>query len=373
MPIPAGSSSAERQDGAKERSGLFHDISLEQLLELQKKQEVTLVDVRSPSEYANATIPGSRNIPLFDDAERAEIGTIYKQVGVREAKERGLAIVSAKLPAFVKVFQEIPGEIVVFCWRGGMRSKSTAAVLALMGIRAYRLVGGYRAYRRWVVKTLESLPFRPKTYVVHGHTGTGKTTILRRLKALGYPVLDLEAYAGHRGSVFGHVGMSAHNQKTFDALLMQDLLTLQDAPYVLMEAESNRIGKVVLPEAIVRWKEMGEPIRIEMPLDARVRQILDDYRPQTHKQAYLEAFGRIKSRIHIPIAAEIEALIREDRFAPAVELLLRHYYDPRYANKAGQYPDDRGVTLQVGSVEEAVREIRAYLAYQGGRAAGISG
>jgi tRNA 2-selenouridine synthase len=355
--------------GIKERTELFQDITLQELLELQKKRELTLIDVRSPSEYAEATIPGSRNIPLFDDAERAEIGTIYKQVSIPAAKERGLEIVSAKLPAFVKAFNEIPTDKAVFCWRGGMRSKATATVLSLMGIRAYRLVGGYREYRRWVVKSLESLNFKPKAYVIHGNTGTGKTTLLRRLKQQGYPVLDLEGLAGHRGSIFGHVGLSANNQKTFDALLLQEVLALQDAPYVLMEAESNRIGKVVLPEAIACKKESGEPIRIEMPIEARVRQILEDYRPQAYKAEYLEAFKRIKSRIHTPIAAEIESLLNADQFAPAVELLLLHYYDPRYANKTGQYLAEQGVTLHVKDVDEAVQLIQEYLSDQTKQAA----
>jgi tRNA 2-selenouridine synthase len=126
---------------------LFQDISIEELLELQHKKELVLIDVRSPSEYSDATIPGSLNIPLFNDTERAEIGTLYKQVSVQAAKEKGLEIVSAKLPAFIKTFEQTAGQKTVFCWRGGMRSKTTATVLSLMGIRVYRISGGIRAYR----------------------------------------------------------------------------------------------------------------------------------------------------------------------------------------------------------------------------------
>lgn len=116
---------------------MFQDISIEKLNELRGKNEITVIDVRSPSEYAESTIPGSINIPFFTDEERAEIGTLYKQVSIHTAKERGLEIMSAKLPAFVKKFAEIQGNKAVFCWRGGMRSRTTATVLSLMGIHVY--------------------------------------------------------------------------------------------------------------------------------------------------------------------------------------------------------------------------------------------
>ena len=118
---------------------MFQDIEVEELLALREQKDITIIDVRSDSEYADSTIPGSLNIPLFDDAERAEVGTIYKQVSVQAAKDKGLELVSAKLPAFIKSFEQIRGPKAVFCWRGGMRSRTTATVLSLMGIRVYRL------------------------------------------------------------------------------------------------------------------------------------------------------------------------------------------------------------------------------------------
>lgn len=181
---------------------MFQDITIEELLTLQNKKEIVTIDVRSSSEFEDGTFPGSLNIPIFEDAERAEIGTLYKQVSVQAAKDRGLEIVSAKLPAFVKSFEQIKEPKAVFCWRGGMRSKTTATVLSLMNIRVYRLTGGIRAYRKWVVSTLEKLgDFKPPAHVILGNTGTGKTAILRSLLGEGYPVLDFEGMAGHRGSI----------------------------------------------------------------------------------------------------------------------------------------------------------------------------
>ena len=343
---------------------MFQDISIEELLELQHKKELVLVDVRSPSEYSDATIPGSLNIPLFDDTERAEIGTLYKQVSVQAAKEKGLEIVSAKLPAFIKTFESTKGQKTVFCWRGGMRSKTTATVLSLMGIRVYRLSGGIRAYRKWVVDTLDHFEFQPRPYVINGNTGSGKTLILRKLKEKGYPVLDFEGMAGHRGSVFGEIGMKSNNQKTFESLLLDGLLQVNNAPFVLFEAESKRIGKAVLPEFIIDRKDSAVQLFIDVPIEERVRYILEDYRPSEHKEECLKAFRQIKSRIHTPIAKEIEAHLLGDKFGEAVKLLLEHYYDPRYEH-AGKQSEDNRIYFKVQSVEEAVDSIIEYFTAAG--------
>ncbi|UJF34917.1 tRNA 2-selenouridine(34) synthase MnmH [Paenibacillus hexagrammi] len=340
---------------------MFQDITIEELLELRHKKEVVSIDVRSGSEHADSTIPGSLNIPLFDDPERAEIGTIYKQISVQAAKDRGLEIVSAKLPTFVKTFEQIKEPKVVFCWRGGMRSKTTATVLSLMGIRVYRLIGGFRAYRKWVVETLETMQLKPRALVVTGYTGAGKSKILRQLQQEGYPVLDLEAMAGHRGSIFGQVGLHANNQKTFESKLVSALIQNEHSPYVLLEGESKRIGKAVLPEFLVQAKETGVQLIIEMPMEERIRHILEDYKPQQYKDELLLAFQHIKDRIHTPIAKEIETSMTEDRFEDAVRLLLEYYYDPRYGHAMNQTEHER-IVIQASNAEEAAEQVKAYLA-----------
>jgi tRNA 2-selenouridine synthase len=339
---------------------LFQDITIEELFMQQNKKELVMIDVRSPSEYQDSSIPGSLNIPLFDDPERAEIGTIYKQISAQAAKDRGLEIVSAKLPAYVKAFEQIKEQKAVFCWRGGMRSKTTATVLALMGIRTYRLTGGFRAYRKWVVEALETLEFKPPAYVILGNTGSGKTAILRSLQEEGYPVLDLEGMAGHRGSIFGEVGLRANNQKTFESLLLGNLLKLQTSPYVLMEGESKRIGKVVLPVFMVNKKESGTQLFIEIPMEQRVRHIIEDYQPWENKEELLNAFNHIKSRIHTPIAKEIGIHLHEQDYEHAVRLLLEHYYDPRYEHAMDQYEQGR-VLIKAKTIQEAVQAIKEYL------------
>ncbi|AWB44001.1 tRNA 2-selenouridine(34) synthase MnmH [Paenibacillus sp. CAA11] len=344
---------------------MFQDMDVEELLAKQDQHEIVPIDVRSPSEYREATIPGSLNIPIFTDEERAEIGTLYKQVSVEAAKSRGLEIVSAKLPDFIKAFQAIPGKKAVFCWRGGMRSRTTATLLGLMGIKAYRLNGGFRSYRRWVVEQLEQYTVQPPAYVLNGNTGNGKTYILQQLEKQHYPVLDLEAMAGHRGSVFGGVGLTSHNQKKFDSALLKRLLQLQDASCVLFEAESKRIGKIALPDFLLSKKDAAVHFWIELPMDQRVHQILMDYRPEEHQEECMRAFRRIKERIHTPIAAEIEKFLQTGQYAEAIPLLLKHYYDPRYEHTAQTLAESQLVRITAKDADEAAEQIRQYLSREG--------
>ncbi|MBS4219873.1 tRNA 2-selenouridine(34) synthase MnmH [Bacillus sp. FJAT-49711] len=343
---------------------MFRDIAIEQVMALREKGEISLIDVRSPSEFYHSTIPGSINIPLFNDKERAEIGTLYKQVNPEAAQDRGLEIVSAKLPDFIKAFKQIGGEITVFCWRGGMRSKTSATVLDLMNVKANRLQGGVRAYRKWVVDQLEKMQCTQKAFILNGNTGTGKTLILRKLQDEGYPVIDLEHMANHRGSIFGQIGLQPHNQKTFDSLLIDRLVELHSAPYVIFEGESKRIGRAVLPNSLNNLKEKGIQIFIEVPIEERVQHILDDYRPWEYKAECMEAFQKIKPRIHTPIAAEIERSLQIEEFSIAVRLLLEYYYDPRYKFTADQYPESQKVILNARNVDEAVEKIKKLIDQQ---------
>jgi len=336
---------------------MFQDITLEKWRTQRQTDAMTTIDVRSPSEFKAATIPGSINIPLFDDAERAEVGTIYKQVSEEAAKQRGLEIVSAKLPAFINQFSEISGDKTVFCWRGGMRSKTTATVLTLMGIHASRLIGGYRSYRQWVVEQLETMEYKPNTIVLQGNTGSGKTEILSQLMRKGYAGIDLEAMAGHRGSIFGGIGLEPNNQKMFEGLLVEQLLATQHAPYVVIEGESKRVGKAVVPDFVMQKKETGISIVVELPMQARVQQILHDYEPWQNKEACIQAFQLIKTRIHTPIANEIQSCLENDNFAAAVEMMLTYYYDPKYTYSQGQYKLEKSYVVKADSIEDAYLQV----------------
>jgi tRNA 2-selenouridine synthase len=177
---------------------------------------------------------------------------------------------------------------------------------------------------------------------------------------MGYPVVDLEAMAMHRGSIFGHIGLTPNNQKTFDALLVEQLLQYRDAPYIMIEAESKRVGKAVLPEFLVEAKEQGIQICLDIPVETRTRHILEDYQPDDHKDECLQSFARIRSKIHTPIAREIDEALQANRWEQAVALLLEHYYDPRYefafSKQTGEpYP------VHAEHVDDAVGQFAAIL------------
>lgn len=337
---------------------MFRDITLPELVSAQKNGTFTVVDVRSPKEYVEATIPGSVNIPVFDNEERAEIGTIYKQLGTDEAKERGLELFSQKLPQFIAEFKKIDGPIAVFCWRGGMRSKTAVTVLDLMGIHAKRLSGGIRSYRQWVVQELDKNNFKPDLLVLNGYTGSGKTLLLKMLESEGYPVIDLEEMAGHRGSIFGQIGLEPSNQKKFDSLLLTQLMRFQNEKYVFIEGESRRIGKVCIPEYFNDKKEHGIQLFINLPIEVRVKNILEDYSPWENPTQFMEAFLLIKKHIHTPASKQIEIDLETGNFASAVKTLLESYYDPKYEYSAKQYDEKQVMHIDAVDVEDAFLKVK---------------
>jgi len=339
---------------------LIEDINVEQFVTLLAEGDVTPIDVRSPGEFEEGTVPGSVNVPLFNNEERSEIGIIYKHQGVKAANDRGLEIVSAKLPGFIRELQSLNGRKVFFCWRGGMRSRTSATLLSLVEGKVYRLQGGIRAYRRWVVETLNNYKLNIPIVVINGYTGSGKTKILRSLHEKGYPVLDLERLAAHRGSIFGGVGLEPNNQRTFDSLLVHELIRLRNSPCILMEAESRRVGKVTLPPFLIEEKERTPQLFLELPTEVRVRNILEDYEPELHKDACLEAFSRIERRIHTPAAKDIRRALESDDFAEGVRLLLEYYYDPLYEHTISAFREN-STTIRAATMEEAEMKIQMYL------------
>lgn len=335
--------------------------------DMAERDDLVWIDVRSGSEFQEATIPHAVNIPLFNDEERARIGTVYKQVSKAAAMELGLEIASEKLPHIVASVRGACADgkkPVIFCWRGGMRSKTVATVIDLMGISSIRLSGGYRAYRQVVVDQLAQYAGveLPPVIVLHGMTGVGKTNILHKLAKRGEPVLDLEGLAGHRGSVFGGIGLDVANQRTFDSLLLAQLQKLQHSPYIFMEAESRRIGRVTMPEFLFVAKQQGYNIELTAPMDVRVARTLLQYRlhdDQLFADQVLYALQYIEKRFSPDLRQRVFEWHAMGDYPSLVEALLIEYYDPRYQHAMESY--DREFTcLDVTDYELATEQICTY-------------
>jgi len=348
-----------RQDSGEP---MYTDIDIKTALALKNK---CFIDVRSPAEYAEGTIPGAVNVPLFDDNERRLIGITYRQKGVKQAKLDGLKVVAPKLPALVAgILERCQGKKpVIFCWRGGMRSRAVASVLELVGKKALRLEGGYKAYRRFILAELAAYKLVTEPVVLDGLTGVGKTLILKELYSRGHPVLDLENLAGHRGSVFGGLGFKEpRGQKNFDALLWERLQELNDSPYLLVEGESRRIGRIFLPDFLYNAIRTGKRIKVEASLPVRVGRIVEEYTRMG--EAELEegeaALDRLVKRLGKKLVAELKLLLRGGNLTAFVEILLREYYDPLY--RKSLLPEQAyELVVQADDLKRAASQIEYYL------------
>jgi tRNA 2-selenouridine synthase len=331
------------------------------------------IDVRSPIEFIEGHIPNAINIPLFTDEERSLIGITYKQEGQQAAKWKAMEIVSPKIPALLEEINKLTVQgtkPLLYCWRGGSRSAAFATFAELAGLNVIRLKGGYKAYRSWCVEQLNTELVKDKLPVIlHGMTGVGKTEILHQL-ALQHPTLDLEKIANHRGSVFGQIGIKrAHNQKTFESLLLDRLFSLDEANYIILEAESRRIGKVSLPDFLMSWRKEGIHFILKPPLTFRIEVIMNEYvHPfgQTEEDRETlalkakQAFDLIQKRLSPEERQHAEIMLQKREYASFIELLLVKYYDTRYQFHKDDYTG-KHIEITYETVEEAANKIHEHI------------
>jgi tRNA 2-selenouridine synthase len=314
---------------------IMNDIKTIQINEIDSDSHL-LFDVRSPKEYEEYHIPGAKCLSIFSNDERAEIGTIYKQNSKEQAMQRGLEIVAPKLPDFFKSIKiemaENPEkQVVIYCARGGMRSKSIAQTMSMMGINCLQLDGGIRSYRKQIERMLDRYSQYPhKIIVIEGYTGTMKTKFLEKLQYEGYPVINLERMASHKGSIFGRIGEEPASQKKFESRLFERLKEIKDSPVLIIESESKRIGRVVVPDFLLEGKYSGTRIHIDMPFGMRVKYICDVYDPLFHREEIEEAVLKLSKRIPFPIMTEIKEALTQQDYEKVVSFLLENYYDPKY-------------------------------------------
>ncbi len=296
----------------------------------------TLIDVRSPAEFAEDHLPGAVNWPVLDDEQRRIVGTLYKQVSPLQARKVGAAMVARNIAGHLDAsVAERPREWrpLVYCWRGGQRSGSFGWFLAQIGFRTAQLQGGYKAFRALVRDELQTLPRRQRYQVLCGRTGCAKTRLLQALAEQGAQTLDLEALAGHRGSVLGALpGLAQPSQKRFDTLCWQALRGFDPARPVFVEGESRRIGALRVPEALIeQLREHGQCIHVELAPPARLQLLLQDY---GHFAADTEGFCRLlDALVELRGRDTVKAWQAQARAAQWAEVfgaLMQQHYDPLY-------------------------------------------
>ncbi|HLI66584.1 MAG TPA: tRNA 2-selenouridine(34) synthase MnmH [Caulobacteraceae bacterium] len=322
-----------------------------------------IIDVRSPSEFAEDHVPGAISLPVLNDAERAEVGTIYVQESRFRARRIGAALIARNIAGYLE--GELAGKPggfrpLIYCWRGGQRSGAMATILSQVGWRTAVLAGGYKTYRRRVRARLYDDDWPLRLVLLEGRTGSGKTEILGRLAARGVQVLDLEALAEHRGSVFGGIGRAQPSQKMFESRLLAALESLDPERPVVAEAESSKIGDRMLPPGL--WKAMTDAPRVAVaaPLGARARYLAIHYGDVVADRA---AFDAALERL--PVYPGRKALATWRALADAGDLealaadLVGNHYDPAYDRANRKDPRPRLAALEMPGLGAADQEAAA--------------
>jgi tRNA 2-selenouridine synthase len=328
-----------------------------------------VIDVRSPAEFAEDHVPGAINLPVLSDAERAEVGTIYVQDSPFRASRIGAAYVARNIARHLEeALADKPPAFrpLIYCWRGGQRSNAMATILSRVGWRTGVLAGGYRTYRRHVQARLYDQAWPLRLVLIDGNTGSGKTEILGRLQRLGVQAIDLEGLAGHRGSLFGGlVGRPQPRQKMFESRLLTVLESLDLKRPVVVEAESSKIGALMVPPALWRVMQTAPRIEIAARRGERARYLVAAYGDIIADREALEtafrrlpvypAQHRLEDWRRMAAAGEYEAL---------ADALIELHYDPAYdraRKKLGRAPiaEIRLEGLDEASLAEAARRIAA--------------
>ncbi|MDR2016522.1 MAG: tRNA 2-selenouridine(34) synthase MnmH, partial [Burkholderiales bacterium] len=303
---------------------------------VQRADADEIIDARSPAEFAEDHLPGARNCPVLSNEERAAIGTLY-QSSPFEARKVGAAMVARNIAHFLdNELADRPKSWrpLVYCWRGGMRSASFVTWLRLIGWRAVQLTGGYKTWRNHVLQTLDDLPSRFRWRVICGPTGSAKTRLLAALAAYGEQTLDLEALAAHKGSVLGALPNTPQpSQRAFETRLSEALATLDPARPVYVEAESRKIGRVALPNALIDTMRNADCLELLPSPEVRLRYLLDDYAYLgKNPQDLCDQLERLRGFIDNAALARWKQWTQDGNLPDLFAELLARHYDPLYAH-----------------------------------------
>lgn len=294
-----------------------------------------IIDARSPDEFEDDHLPGAINLPVLSNEQRAQVGTLYKQVSPFEARRKGASLVAANIATHIQTaLADKPRDFkpAVYCWRGGMRSNSFATILAAVGWRTAVVEGGYKSWRRAVTEGLATQSPALELYLIDGQTGSAKTALLHELARRGAQMIDLEGLARHRGSAFGALDHTDQpSQKAFESALWSEIERLDPARPVFVEAESARVGRCRIPAAL--WAQMKSARRIEIQASAQARahHTLERYTDMVDDPARIfRALDQLVALHGTERVEDWKALARSKDYLRFAERLIEEHYDPAY-------------------------------------------
>ncbi len=327
----------------------------------------SIIDARTPDEYALDHIPNALNAPTLNNEERIIIGTMYKQASAFEAKKRGGAMAARNIAHHVEtLFLDKPKnwKPLVYCWRGGNRSGSMVTILRAIGWQAKQLDGGHKAYRKLVVDTLAQQPQHFRFEVLSGSTGSGKSLLLKQLSELGAQVLDLEGLAQHRGSVLGRFSEQPQpTQKWFESQLAWQLAQFDPAKPIFVEAESKKVGQIFVPDGVMNALLQGRLWEIQTPFNLRVAHLLAEYQEYVqYPERLMKQLSYLSAVLGKQRLADYQSLIDQHQFDVLVSLLLSEHYDPLYTKAQERHSAStlaRNMIFALPSLDDATLQERA--------------
>ena len=342
---------------------------IEYIDDWRKLKNAEIIDVRSPSEFNNDHIPGSINIPILNDQQRHDVGKTYKEVNPFKAKIMGASIISKNISKFLdNEFFSRKGswQALIYCWRGGQRSRSLALVLNEIGWRISILKGGYKNYRKLVLDELNDLS-KYQFKILQGQTGSAKTKILNCLNNMNAQVIDLENLACHRGSLLGsEINKKQHSQRYFESLLHNAIDKFDCTKPIFIESESSKIGKLHLPKKL--WTKLNESDRLllNVPIDERIKFLLKEYKHLTKDCKLIQPFiSGMKGKIANEKLSNWRILIQRKEWENFVKEILENHYDPKYSFSAMKHNNKIKhkidlIKLNKLSIENASKKILEY-------------
>ncbi|MDJ0837201.1 MAG: tRNA 2-selenouridine(34) synthase MnmH [Acidobacteriota bacterium] len=325
--------------------------------EIYRNRAQIIIDARSPGEFNEDHIPGAVNVPMLDNEQRAEIGTLHRE-NVFEARKLGAMYAVEAIRQFLDsdLIRNAKKNtaMLIYCARGGMRSGSLATVLAQIGFTVFRLDRGYKAYRAYVLDKLKQ-PLPGPVHVLYGYTGSSKTRVLQAL-ASKVNVLDLEGCARHRGSLLGDlIGVPQPTQRGFESALADTVQGFDPRKPTLLEGESRKIGKVNLNDGLWQQLKKARPLWLEIPRSQRVAFILRDYHDLMENPDVLaRKFERLSRYLPKARTAELQELLENKSWPLFVERLLEWHYDPLYGRRR---KDPNLHVIEADSLDAAVTRV----------------